>query len=141
MPHISRRNLSKERKRELENRVLAFLDSTSARDRYKIFHELFTETEQIMFAKRLAMIALIKNGVSTHDIADSLVMSPSTVGRFERMFERGAFRHTGSWMRSHHTEGKIIRFAVELLAIPFKARRTSLARFVDEQWAKPLPLK
>ena len=141
MPHISKKNLSKKRQRELENRVLAFLENTSARDRYCIFNELFTKTEHVMIAKRFAMIALIKNNVSTHDIADALGVSSSTVGRFERKFEQGLFRHTRKWVRAHHAEGRTIRFAIELLSIPFEARRKSLARFVDEQWAKPLPRK
>ena len=58
-----------------------------------VFSEFFTRTEKIMFAKRLAVIAMLKKGVSTYMISEALAMSPSTTERMRNAYEKGKYRH------------------------------------------------
>ena len=89
MPHLSRHKLSKQQIQEIEGRVMLFLSSPSMKTRQVIFRELFTNTEQLMIAKRLAMLFFIAENAPTHDISSRLCVSPSTVARFENAFDKG----------------------------------------------------
>lgn len=57
------------------------------------FNEFFTHTERIMFAKRLAILFLKKEGVTPYRIARLLNVSTSTVYRLEKQFG-GMEQHT-----------------------------------------------
>ncbi len=92
MPHISKRKLDKEQLKKLNKELVrsferAFKDLRSG----SVFYEFFTYTEQVMFAKRLAAIAMLSRGVSVHAIAESLKMSPSTINRMSAKFENGKY--------------------------------------------------
>lgn len=50
------------------------------------FNEFFTQTERIMFAKRLAVLFLIREGITPYRIARLLNVSTSTVYRLEKQF-------------------------------------------------------
>jgi len=92
MPHISKRNLCL---RHLENLQLELLHSFERSfDNNKgrqVFNEFFSRTERVMFAKRLAVIAMLSKGVSIHMIAEALSMSPSTAERMSVQYEKGKY--------------------------------------------------
>lgn len=92
MPHISKRNL---RLRQIEGLQLELLHSLERSfDNGKgrqVFNEFFSRTERIMFAKRLAVIAMLSKGVSAHMISEALGMSPSTTERMSLQYEKGRY--------------------------------------------------
>src|SRR3989344_399934 len=92
MPHISRRKLSKEHFNKLLVELLKSLERSFKKGETKpVFYEFFTYTERAMFAKRLAVIAMLDRGVSSYAISEVLRMSPSTVDRMALKHERGKY--------------------------------------------------
>ncbi len=91
MPHISKRELTKENLENLYTELLKVLEK-SKRNK-KVSNEFFTKTERIMFAKRLAVIMMLSRGISVYSIADSLAMSPSTVSLMALKFEEGKYKN------------------------------------------------
>lgn len=94
MPHISKKKLPQEEIRKLKKELVcslerSFVDMKSG----LVFSEFFTSTEKVMLAKRLAVIAMLKKGVSTYMISEALAMSPSTTERMRNAYEKGKYRH------------------------------------------------
>jgi len=132
MPHISKKQLSKKVSEQLEKHIFDFLIETGSKDRRKIFDEIFTKTERIMFAKRLAMIHLIQKGIPTHTISDVLKISPSTVARFELMTENHLFSNSVKWLSAPRITNKILKLLFEFGALPFEAQNKSLGELIDK---------
>jgi len=132
MPHISRHKPNKRTMQELEDRLMLFLSSTGLKTRQEIFRELLTETERLMIAKRLSILFFIMKDVPTHTISKRLRVSPSTVARFELKASHKTFSKTISWLRRSKEAHSALRFIVDLISIPYKAQRKSLARSIDE---------
>ena len=114
MPHVSKNLLEKETLNKLDNQIFGFLTKTSSATRKKIFTELFTKTERLMFGKRLALVYLIDKGVSTHTISNVLKMSLSTVARFEVALGGGLFLETKKWISGTSQAHSIIKLLLDL---------------------------
>jgi len=133
MPHISRHKLRKQTLQELDERLMLFLSTTTMKTRQEIFRELFTETEQLMIAKRLSMLFLITEGLPTHTISKQLRVSSSTVARFENRTDRGSFLRTVRWLKRSKEAHSALRYIADLISIPFEAQQKSLAQAIDRR--------
>lgn len=92
MPHISKRNLSLRHLEELQSELVKCLDRASNSNKSRqVFNDFFTRTERVMFSKRLAVIAMLSRGVSSHMISEALAMSPSTTERMSAQYEKGKY--------------------------------------------------
>lgn len=92
MPHISKRKLNKAHFNQLISELVRSLERSFKNGQTKtVFYEFFTYTERAMFAKRLAVMAMLSRGVSNYAIAEVLCMSPSTVERMSLKHERGKY--------------------------------------------------
>ena len=91
MPHISRKHLEVKEFERIYEELIQIFGSASEYKSKQIFYEFFTKTERVMFAKRLAVIALLSKDFSTYEIATKLAMSPATVDRMSLKFERGDY--------------------------------------------------
>lgn len=132
MPHVSDQKLDEKTMQELEERLMLVLSSPSTKTRQEIFRELLTDTEQVMLAKRLALIyLLIEDNASIRDIHDKIGISPSTVQRFERAVSNGGFQKTQQWLKRNKAAHAGLRAIAELVSRPYSSR--SLHRFVDEE--------
>jgi len=69
----------------------AFLKSGTAHGRAMI-ETLLTSTEQIMLAKRLAVIVMLERGYTYYRIMKTLKVSTSTIKRLHRNLESGQYR-------------------------------------------------
>lgn len=70
-------------------------------NRGRIFlKQFFTQSEQIMFAKRLAVIAMLTTGTSYYEISRSLKVSTSTVSRFDDAIGNGAFSEVVKYVQN-----------------------------------------
>ncbi len=88
MPHVSRNKLSKKAERELTNTLnLALTKVTNGEDMQIFLDVLFTPTEKLMLAKRLAIIVLLKESFSDTQIADSLHLTRITVAKMRLFYE------------------------------------------------------
>jgi len=104
MPQISKVPLP----REVEKRIrTAFKESltriSSGSEMEKYIFDLFTPTEQVMFAKRLAIAALLTKNFPYKEISDKLRVSTATVARINLWLRssgsgyRRAVEKSGDW--------------------------------------------
>src|SRR3989344_2550169 len=92
MPHISKRKLNKEHFNKLVLELTKSLERSFKKGETKsVFYEFFTYTERAMLAKRLAVIAMLSQNVSSYTISEVLHMSPSTIDRMSLKYERGKY--------------------------------------------------
>lgn len=59
-----------------------------------MLRELFTKTEKVMFAKRIALIYLLSKNVPYEKIEDLLHLSPVTISKFSLGLEIGRYKQT-----------------------------------------------
>lgn len=94
MPHISKRRLKEEDEKVLKDRLMNVLQIIGKQRSSKYsFIELFSDTEMIMFAKRLSVIYLLSKETSILDICSILQVSSSTVIRIGKVFDRGGYKN------------------------------------------------
>jgi uncharacterized protein YerC len=90
MPHVSKTKLPKNVQDDIFGQLAKYIsrakDPTHAE---AVLSGLLTDTEKLMLAKRLAIIALLHEGNSMYSIANLLAVSPSTVERLYRDKENG----------------------------------------------------
>ena len=94
MPHVSKIKLKGDHADSLYKELLRTFERAFKRGKTKpVLDQFLTKTEKIMFAKRLAIIALLSRGASTSLIAEALAMSPSTAEKMLLKFENGYYNH------------------------------------------------
>lgn len=92
MPHVSKQKVHPRVLQEISKKFIIILNSLNHRkDSAKLYFELFTPTERLMLAKRLATIAMLHRGESLYRISSTLKISPSTAARIGSQYERGKF--------------------------------------------------
>ncbi len=93
MPHISSKKLDKDILEKLFNKLFSTFKQANKKESIpKMFDELFTDTEKIMFAKRLAIILMLNSNIPQHRIVMILKVSPSTVARMSLGIEIGKYK-------------------------------------------------
>lgn len=123
MPHVSSEPLEEKQVHQLNKNFARLLASTVAGTREQALSELLTHTERVMIAKRLGMLLLISEGVSTYQISKRLHVSPSTAARFEVKVESGAFDKTLIFLKKKDHANTILSILSELAAVPFEVRK------------------
>jgi uncharacterized protein YerC len=120
MPHISKHMPSGQVWDKIYNDLLAHLVlKGSERDRARIARELFTSTERIMLAKRLALVCMLGEGYTFEDIQETLRMSPSTVGKVWKAMQKGKYQSVVSIVHKR----KVFDVLTALLPRPYTAPR------------------
>lgn len=79
MTNVSKQKLNKKEQKKLQKQVTSLFARTDDRGAQALFGELFTESEQIMFMKRLAIIIMVDKEYSKYRISRTLKVSESTV--------------------------------------------------------------
>ena len=88
MPHISRNPLGPSAEKELIRTLKIVLTKlTKEEDMDQFLLALLTPTEQLMLAKRLAMIVLLKEGLPETSIAENLHVTRGTVSKMQLFLE------------------------------------------------------
>lgn len=88
MPHISRSNLKKETEQKLIHSLYLVLSKIQDYDAMESFlFALLSKTEQLMLAKRLTIIILLKEGISETRISTTLHVTRETVSRIKLLYE------------------------------------------------------
>ena len=94
MPHISNKKLNPENLDNLLLQLVKMIDTIGTESKSEVlFKEFFTETEATMFAKRLAIIFMLSEGMSGPYISDVLFVSPSTVDLAHLNYENGKYQY------------------------------------------------
>ena len=107
MPHVSKKKIKKEVATELAGHFLAFLSTArTTRDASVLAHELLSQTERVMLAKRLMIVVLLVRGYRFLSIESSLGVTPQTVVRVWRDLQRGRYRRIVTYARGKSPRGK-----------------------------------
>jgi uncharacterized protein YerC len=92
MPHISSQKLDSHLSAKLFKKLLAILERAQSKQSFSsVINELFTSTEKIMLAKRLAIVLMLASGTPQHKIVDILKVSPTTVAKASLRIEIGKY--------------------------------------------------
>ena len=107
MPHISQKQLKKETAKDIRKHFIKTVTSFGGKNNNKaFFDELLTPTEQIMLAKRLAMLFMLAEGMSSYKVRKILNLSPSTTARFQKEIEHGAFPYIENIVKKKSSRDK-----------------------------------
>jgi uncharacterized protein YerC len=88
MPHVSRIKLDKKVEEKLINTLdLTLIKLTKEEEMKGFLTSLLTPTERLMLAKRLAMVILLKRGMSESKIRNTLKVTRATVDRMQLYLE------------------------------------------------------
>jgi len=87
MTHISKQILSTNVTKRLVRQFAQFMQQSNV----KFFDAFFTEAEQIMFMKRLAIVLMLHENFSKYRIAQVLQVSESTVARIGIAYQAGKY--------------------------------------------------
>ena len=102
MPHVSIKKLNDKYFEKIYDQLISVFDTAGTTRKSDIFlKEFLTETEKIMFAKRLAIICLLYEGVSRPYISQVLLISPSTVDRVSLNYENGKYPYISNILKKN----------------------------------------
>lgn len=89
MPHVSRYPLEKKVEQEIWELLVKVLTHTGSVERMDaLLMAIFTQTEAVMMAKRLAAIILIQQNKADAEVASELHLTRMTVMKLRLLFER-----------------------------------------------------
>ena len=91
MTRVSKKKLSKDARKKLLTQFVYLFSSTTKDKQGDLFTALFTDAEETMFIKRVAMIFLLLEGYSTYRISKTLIVSDSTVRSIQKRCESGSY--------------------------------------------------
>ena len=92
MPHVSSNRLDDEKRKALYREFVKALEKAfDAEKGFGVMQEFLTFTEKEMFAKRLAVIALLKKNISVYKISSVLKMSRVTIDTMSAKYEAGRY--------------------------------------------------
>lgn len=88
MPHVSRKKLPyKTEKQILDSLIYALTDIKDKQKMEEFINSFFSGTERLMFAKRLAIVFLLEEGIGETTIAETLNVTQATVSRIKLWYE------------------------------------------------------
>lgn len=92
MPHVSKRFLERKQFLQIHRELFKTITQLSRAGKTSLgLGELFTKTEKIMLAKRLAIVFMLDRNESIYAIGQILKVSPSTVARISVKYEKGDY--------------------------------------------------
>jgi len=136
MPHISKRKLKEKEVQDLFLEIVFVFERAGRRGELKqVLSQLLTSTEKVMLAKRLAVISMLFQNISIHDIAESLSMSPSTVDIMSLKYESENYSYViGSGLKKTDI-GDVIRM-IQTVGGVMPPRGKGRWKFLDDSLRK-----
>ncbi|MBI4155870.1 MAG: hypothetical protein HY507_01390 [Candidatus Zambryskibacteria bacterium] len=102
MPHISSKELDNKYFKNIYNQLISVFDTAgNKRKSDALLKEILTETEKIMFAKRLAVNCMLYEEVSKTYISEILLLSPSTIDRLSMQYESGLYPYIANILKNN----------------------------------------
>jgi len=93
MANISKRRLKKEAADKVHKQFLQTIVNLKNKSGANVLEELFTQTEQVLFAKRLAAIFMLAQKITPFHVSRVLNLSPATTARLQRELLAGQYSH------------------------------------------------
>jgi len=92
MVYVSKKKVDPGIESVLADQLLSFFAAAKTkREAATLVGELFTESERMMFAKRLAIVVMLERGYSFQSIERALKVTPQTVARLWGKRKKGSF--------------------------------------------------
>ena len=91
MTQVSSYALKKDAQDKLFSELALYIGKANHKNASAFLQTLLTPTEQIMLAKRIGVIILFHNGVSTYEIMQKLHMSSATIMRMHKEYQKGTY--------------------------------------------------
>lgn len=114
MTNVSKRSLDGNTDEKIARQFADFLGFLSAEQAQDFFRSFFTESEQIMFVKRLAVIMMLEKNAPLRHIAKLIDVSPSTVGRIKKDREAGKYTEFTKLFSNESRKGRFWK-AIQIL--------------------------
>lgn len=92
MARLNKHELSTKQLEHLFKQLSILLSSSSDKNVHSLLQQLLGPEEQIMIAKRLAVVILLEQGYSYNQIADNLHISISTASNIDNRLQTGYIR-------------------------------------------------
>lgn len=93
MPHVSNKKIKQDLLEKIFGKLIVVLGEARKNNSLsQVANELFTPTEKIMLAKRLAIILMLDSDIPQHRITNILNVSPTTVVKMSLGIEIGKYR-------------------------------------------------
>ena len=93
MPHISSKKLDHSLTEKLFGKLLTIFGQARDKEALSlVMNELFTSTEKIMLAKRLAIVLMLASRTPQHRVVEILKVSPTTVVKTSLEIEIGKYK-------------------------------------------------
>lgn len=131
MPHISSKKISRTVYMDSVTQLLQTITGRSTTHTYAL-QNLLTQTETIMLAKRLALIALLTQDLSPYHISQILRMSPSTVSRFSSEYKKGKYAHLVSHFNKQKNKKQFWNTLETFLRAGMPRQGKNRWKFLDE---------
>jgi Trp operon repressor len=94
MPHVSNRKIDPKLSEKLYKKLISVIERAQNKDSlHYVINELFTQTEKVMLAKRLAIVLLLSDNIPQHRITEILKVSPTTVAKISLLIEIGKYKN------------------------------------------------
>ena len=87
MPHLSQRSLDIATEKKINKTFEFVLGKFNSQEINSFLFSLFSPTERLMFAKRLAIVLLLQQGIDDSKIAETLCVTRVTVDRMHLFLE------------------------------------------------------
>lgn len=102
MPHLSKFKMSPEVSEKVSKKFFAILSKAHKnKNLINVLNELFTHTEKVMLAKRMAIILLLDKNIPQSKIVDTLKVSFNTVAKISLVIENGKYKNI---LKTSHKE-------------------------------------
>lgn len=141
MPHVSNKKLDSKSLDKIYSQLVSVFDTAGRKyDSNILLKEFLTETEKIMFAKRLAILSMIDEGISKHYISEILLVSSSTVDRISLKYEQGKYPYLSKIIRKNkETIWQILQGIIEnSLARKYGKRRWAWLDEIDKKYNRKI---
>lgn len=106
MTNVSKQQLTAEVADKLRLQLARIFDNVPVQKSKNLFDALLSESEQIMLAKRLAVILLIHQKVGVSEIAKRVLVSDATVRTLQKQYKTGRYAPLVSHCTSHSFDSK-----------------------------------
>jgi len=104
MVNISKRKLKKDAAEKIHKQFLQTVVGLKGKNGSFVIEELFTSTEQILFAKRLAAIFMLAQHVTPFHVSRMLNLSPATTAILQTALLRGKYPHIEELVKNNRVK-------------------------------------
>ena len=136
MVNISKKELSNQTAKKIRARFFKTIVDLKGNSGTQLLDELFTETEQIMLAKRLAALFLLTQGTPPYRVSRLLKLSSSTTVRLSKEIERGNHSRIADIVRKKKERDKFWAELETMIRFGMPEMGRNRWKWLDEYFSK-----